>query len=65
MQEKVLEAANVARRNAKPGILSAYVSLNSTNPVLAVSLVVMVGVAAYTVKKFIDKATHIKEGGQV
>ena len=65
MEEKVLEAANAARRNAKPGILSAYVSLNGTSPVLAVSLVVMVGVAAYTVKKFIDKATHIKKGDQV
>ena len=64
MEEKVLEAANAARRNAKPGILSAYVSLNGTNPVLAVSLVVMVGVAAYTAKKFVDKATN-KEGGQV
>ena len=64
MEEKVLEAANAARRNAKPGILSAYVSLNGTNPVLAVSLVVMVGVAAYTVKQFVDKATR-KEGGQV
>ena len=65
MIKKFNPAATAARRHVKPGVLSAHVSLNGTSPVLAVSLVVMVGDAAYTVKKFIDKATHIKKGGQV
>ena len=65
MNKNYYSAATAARRHVKPGVLSAHVNLNGTSPVLAVSLVVMVGVAAYTVNKFIDKATHIKKGGQV
>ena len=64
MKKYHFSAAKAARRHVKPGVLSAHVSLNGTSPVLAVSLVVMVGVAAYTAKKFVDKATR-KEGGQV
>ena len=65
MNKNYYSAATAARRHVKPGVLSAHVSLNGTSPVLAVSLVVMVGVAAYTVKQFVDKATHMNEGGQV
>ena len=65
MIKNYYSAATAARRHVKPGVLSAHVSLNGTSPVLAVSLVVMVGVAAYTVKQFVDKATRMKEGGQV
>ncbi len=50
-----------ARRATKPGILSANVNLNGTNPILAASLIAMVGIGVYTVKKFVDKATR-KEG---
>jgi len=63
MNTKFNSAATAARRHVKPGVLSAHVSLNGTSPVLAVSLVVMVGVAAYTAKKFVDKSTR-KEGGK-
>ena len=63
MKKYHFSAATAAPKKV-PGVLSGHVSLNGTSPVLAVSLVVMVGVAAYTAKKFVDKATR-KEGGQV
>jgi hypothetical protein len=40
------------------------VNLNGTNPILAASLIAMVGIGVFTVKKFVDKATR-KEGGEV
>ena len=54
-------AATPARRHVKPGVLSANVNLNGTNPILAASLIALVGIGVYTVKKFVDKATR-KEG---
>ena len=56
-------AATAARRHVKPGVLSAQVNLNGTNPILAASLIAMVGIGVYTVKKFVDKSTR-KEGGK-
>jgi hypothetical protein len=56
-------AATEARKKV-PGILSAHVNLNGTNPILAASLIAMVGIGVFTVKKFVDKATR-KEGGEV
>lgn len=52
-----------ARRATKPGVLSANVNLNGSNPILALSLVAAVGIGVYTIKKFVDKATR-KEGGK-
>lgn len=37
------------------------VSINGTNPFLAASLIAMVGIGVYTIKKFVDKANR-KEG---
>ena len=65
MNKNYYSAATAARRHVKPGVLSAHVSLNGTNPILAASLIAMVGIGVYTVKKFVDKATRIKKGGQV
>lgn len=64
MNTKFNPAATAARKKV-PGILSAHVNLNGTNPILAASLIAMVGIGVYTVKKFVDKATRMKEGGQV
>lgn len=51
-----------ARRATKPGVLSANVNLNGTNPILALSLVAAVGIGVYTIKQFVDKATSPKGG---
>ncbi len=53
-----------ARRATKPGVLSANMNLNGSNPILALSLVALVGIGVYTIKQFVDKATR-KEGGEV
>ena len=47
------------------GVLAASFNINGTNPIVAVSLIALVGIGVYTVKKFVDKATNNKEGGQV
>ena len=44
-----------------PGVLSGHVCINSTNLILAASLIALVGIGVYTIKKFVDKATR-KEG---
>ena len=54
-------AASAARRHVRPGVLSAQVNLNGTNPILAASLIALVGIGVYTVKQFVDNATR-KEG---
>jgi hypothetical protein len=54
-------AATAARRHVKPGVLSAQVNLNGTNPILAASLIALVGIGVYSIKKAVDKATR-KEG---
>ena len=51
------------RRHVKPGVLSAQVNLNGTNPILAASLIALVGIGVYSIKKFVEKSTR-KEGGQ-
>lgn len=61
MKKYYYSAATAARRHVKPGILSAQVNLNGTNPILAASLIALVGIGVYTVKQFVDKATR-KEG---
>jgi hypothetical protein len=61
MNTKFNPAATAARRHVKPGVLSAQVNLNGTNPILAASLIALVGIGVYTVKQFVDKATR-KEG---
>ena len=61
MNTKFNPAAKAARRHVRPGVLSAQVNLNGTNPILAASLIALVGIGVYTVKQFVDKATR-KEG---
>lgn len=61
MNTKFNPAATAARRHVKPGVLSAQVNLNGTNPILAASLIAMVGISVYSIKQFVDKATR-KEG---
>jgi hypothetical protein len=63
MNKKFNLAASAARRHVKPGVLSAHVNLNGTNPILAASLIALVATGVYTAKKFVDKATR-KEGGK-
>ena len=63
MKKYFYHAANAARRHVKPGVLSAHVNLNGTNPILAASLIAMVGISVYSIKQFVDKATR-KEGGK-
>ena len=58
---KNFNPAAMAARKKVPGILSAQVNLNGTNPILAASLIALVGIGVYTVKQFVDKATR-KEG---
>ena len=62
MNTKFNPAVTAARKKV-PGILSAQVNLNGTNPILAASLIAMVGIGVYSVKKFVDKSTR-KEGGK-
>ena len=62
MKKYYYHAATAARKKV-PGVLSGHVSINGTNPILAASLIAMVGIGVYTVKKFVDKSTR-KEGGK-
>ncbi len=57
--EEIYFTNNVA---SEEEILSANVSLNGKDPLLAVSIITLVVVGAYTVKQFVDKATN-KKGG--
>lgn len=61
MKKYHFSAAKAAPRHVKPGVLSAQVNLNGTNPILAASLIAMVGISVYSIKQFVDKATR-KEG---
>ena len=61
MNTKFNYAASAARRHVRSGVLSAQVNLNGTNPILAASLIALVGIGVYTVKQFVDNATR-KEG---
>ncbi len=61
MKKTIKDAASNAASGK--GILSANVSLNGNNPILALSIITLVAVGAYTVKQFVDKATvKVMEG---
>jgi hypothetical protein len=63
MKKYHFSAATAAPKKV-PGVLSGHVSINGTNPILAASLIAMVGIGVYTVKKFVEKSTR-REGGEV
>jgi hypothetical protein len=64
MKKSFIHAAYAAKQRSNRGILTAGVNMNGTNPILAVSVITLVGVAAYAAKKYVDKSTR-KEGGEV
>jgi hypothetical protein len=53
----------MAARKKVPGMLSAQLNLNGTNPILAASLIAMVGIGVYSIKKFVDKTTRMEGNG--
>jgi hypothetical protein len=55
--------AAMAARKKVPGMLSAQLNLNGTNPILAASLIAMVGIGVYSIKKFVDKTTRMEGNG--
>ena len=62
MKKYHFSAATAAPKKV-PGVLSGHVSINGTNPILAASLIALVGIGVYSIKKFVDKSTR-KEGGK-
>ena len=64
MKKYHFSAATAAPKKV-PGVLSGHVSINGTNPILAASLIAMVGIGVYTVKQFVDKATRKEGNGNV
>jgi len=62
MNKKIFNAAYAAKSRVSRGIMSANMNLKGTNPILAMSVIAVIGISAYTAKKFVDKATSEKGG---
>lgn len=59
MYNNYLKSATYAAPEKKNrGVIAASVNLNGSDPLLAISLIALLGIGIYTIKQYVDKETR-------
>ena len=59
MYNNYLKSATYAATEKKNrGVIAASVNLNGSDPLLAISLIALLGIGVYTIKQYVDKETR-------